>query len=91
MSFIDIIYNIQKKVKFNALFKKEILFNLFVMKFCIEFFIHNSIIYNSIYIIKYIIIIHCGNVGTLINKAIDREKVVENFGQICGKILSTKL
>ena len=63
----------------------------FTGKFYTEYFIHIFIIYNSIYIIKYIIIIHCGNVGTLINKAIDREKVVENFGQICGKILSTKL
>ena len=63
----------------------------FTGKFYIEYFIHISIIYNSIYIIKYIIIMHCGNVGILINKGIAREKPVENFWQICGKILSTKL
>ena len=63
----------------------------FTGKFYTEYFIHISIIHNSIYIIKYIIIIHCGNVGTFINKGIDREKGVENFCQICGKILSTKL
>lgn len=34
---------------------------------------------------------HCGNVETLINKEIDREKTVENFWRICGKSLSTKL
>ena len=60
-------------------------------KFYTVYFIHSSIIFNSVYIIKYIIIMHCGNVGTLINKRIVREKAVENFWRICGKILSTKL
>ena len=45
----------------------------FTGKFYTEYFIHISIIHNSIYIIKYIIIMHCGNVGILINKGIARE------------------
>ena len=40
-------------------------------------FIHTSIIFNIIYIIKYIIIMHCGNVETYINRAVVREYPVE--------------
>ena len=61
-----------------------------IFRVFVNYFIHTLIIFNIIYIIKYIIIMHCGNVETYINRAVVREYPVEKKFDFCGEILSTK-